>query len=468
MKSVKTELFLYLFLDLILLNNAFLFAEWLQTDDLLKDYERSIFLLNTNLAWVIAYFVLPKRNLFFKNSFTYLALRITRRVTIFILTAVVIESVAIPAIYFHKLFIIYIILIYTGQLLIYFLMHIFMKYRRQKGFNTSRAIIIGVNKTARLLKTMIENSPSVGCRFIGYISSKHSNDPNVLGPPGDLEQLIDEYHGEIVFVTHSVFKNENRGKEFLRICNKKGIRLRYVTENKPWMKSRINAESYENLVFLNPQYIPLDDSGLRLLKRIFDIVFSLAAILLIFWWLFPLIALAIKINSRGPVFFLQERTGINNKIFRCIKFRSMRMNEEANLKQATQKDERVTLVGAFLRQTHMDELPQFFNVLAGHMSVVGPRPHMLKHTQYYSDLIKYYLTRHYVKPGVSGWAQVNGYHGETNELRLMQKRVEYDMEYIERWTLGWDLKIIWLTVFGKDSFNLREPETPAIAQDHGK
>jgi exopolysaccharide biosynthesis polyprenyl glycosylphosphotransferase len=212
-------------------------------------------------------------------------------------------------------------------------------------------------------------------------------------------------------------------------------------------------ESVGNLVVLNPQETPLDEAGNRLFKRFFDIVFSLTIILAVFSWLFPVIAILIKLSSKGPVFFIQKRTGIDQRPFNCIKFRSMNINKEADSKQATANDVRITKIGAFIRKYNIDELPQFFNVLVGQMSVVGPRPHMLKHTEQYSALIEYYLTRHYIKPGITGWAQVNGLRGETDELWKMEKRVEYDKEYIENWDLDWDLRIIWMTVFGNKAFD---------------
>jgi putative colanic acid biosynthesis UDP-glucose lipid carrier transferase len=180
-----------------------------------------------------------------------------------------------------------------------------------------------------------------------------------------------------------------------------------------------------------------------------DVVFSSLVILFVISWLFPILAILIKLSSKGPVFFLQERTGINNRTFKCLKFRSMRMSQDANSKQATRGDSRITRIGQILRKTNLDEFPQFFNVFLGQMSIVGPRPHMLKHTDQYSELIDYYRVRHYVKPGITGWAQVNGYRGETNELWKMEKRVEYDMNYLENWTFWWDLRIIFLTVAGR-------------------
>jgi putative colanic acid biosynthesis UDP-glucose lipid carrier transferase len=152
-------------------------------------------------------------------------------------------------------------------------------------------------------------------------------------------------------------------------------------------------------------------------------------------------------DSAGPVFFKQQRSGRENDSFLCFKFRTMQVNTDSDQLQATKGDSRVTKMGVFMRKTNIDELPQFFNVFLGTMSVVGPRPHMLRHTEQYSELINNYLVRHYAKPGITGWAQVNGYRGETKELIEMRDRVDYDIWYIENWSLLLDLKIIYMTVF---------------------
>jgi len=166
----------------------------------------------------------------------------------------------------------------------------------------------------------------------------------------------------------------------------------------------------------------------------------------VFTWLMPLMAILIKVNSRGPVFFRQQRSGKGNNVFTCLKFRTMRVNAEADELQATKGDVRITGMGRFLRKTNLDELPQFFNVLLGHMSVVGPRPHMLRHTEQYAALIDQFMVRHLIKPGITGWAQVHGFRGETSDTYKMEKRVEYDVWYIENWSLLLDLKIIVLTL----------------------
>lgn len=181
-------------------------------------------------------------------------------------------------------------------------------------------------------------------------------------------------------------------------------------------------------------------------KRTFDILFSLLVILFVFPIIFPLIALAIIISSPGPVFFIQRRTGLNNREFNCYKFRTMVVNNESDVLQAASGDPRVTALGKFLRNSNLDELPQFINVLKGEMSVVGPRPHMLKHTEEYSRLISNYMLRHTVKPGITGWAQINGFRGPTSELESMEKRVKMDLWYLKNMSLMIDLKIILLTV----------------------
>ncbi len=191
---------------------------------------------------------------------------------------------------------------------------------------------------------------------------------------------------------------------------------------------------------------PMSEITNRFKKRAFDLFISLTAIIFILSWLYPLLAIIIKIQSPGPVLFKQLRSGRDNQDFYCFKFRSMRINTDSDKKQAVKGDARITRIGNFMRKTSLDELPQFFNVLMGQMSAIGPRPHMLAHTEHYSQIVKQYMARHYVKPGVTGWAQVNGFRGETNEPSLMESRVEHDIWYMENWSLMLDVKIVFLTI----------------------
>jgi exopolysaccharide biosynthesis polyprenyl glycosylphosphotransferase len=196
---------------------------------------------------------------------------------------------------------------------------------------------------------------------------------------------------------------------------------------------------------LSNRYEPLEEIENRIKKRVFDIIFSSLVIVFVMSWLFPIIGLIIKLQSPGPVLFKQLRSGKDNRPFLCYKFRSMRLNNE-NHKQATIDDDRITKIGRFLRRTSLDELPQFLNVLLGDMSTIGPRPHILTMTNEYSQIINQYMVRHLLKSGITGWAQVNGFRGETKDPELMRKRVEYDIWYLENWSMGLDLKIVFMTI----------------------
>jgi putative colanic acid biosynthesis UDP-glucose lipid carrier transferase len=198
---------------------------------------------------------------------------------------------------------------------------------------------------------------------------------------------------------------------------------------------------------INLRNLPLDNLDNRVLKRAFDILFSTLIIVLVFSWLFPIIAILIKLSSKGPVFFRQERWGLNNKSITCYKFRSMMntskdLDESGKYQQAQKNDPRITKIGAFLRKTNLDEMPQFINVLLGSMSVVGPRPHPVPLNLQSKEHVENYMMRHLVKPGITGWAQVNGYRGETRAVYLMKKRVEHDVWYLENWTFWLDQQII--------------------------
>ena len=227
-------------------------------------------------------------------------------------------------------------------------------------------------------------------------------------------------------------------------CDRHVIRFYYVPISVEQLGMRLKRELYEDMELFTTYEVPLEYPMHKSLKRLFDLVMSLI-VLIVGIPLLPIVALIIKIQSPGPVFFRQERTGYNGKNFLCYKFHSMRVNKDADKLQATENDPRKFPFGNFMRKYNIDELPQFWNVFKGDMSVVGPRPHMLYHTEKYSQLIERYMVRHFVKPGITGWAQVTGYRGETRELWQMEKRVKQDIWYIENWTIWLDLRIIWMT-----------------------
>ncbi|MBL0043596.1 MAG: exopolysaccharide biosynthesis polyprenyl glycosylphosphotransferase [Flavobacteriales bacterium] len=236
--------------------------------------------------------------------------------------------------------------------------------------------------------------------------------------------------------------------DLMEFCERNTIRFRVIPSADSFIPvvQTTELEFHGSVPVSKLRNEPLDNLWSRMAKRAFDIVFSLCVIVFVFSWLFPILAIAVKLSSKGPVFFKQTRLGEGKKKFGCYKFRSMRMNKEADLKQATKNDPRVTKVGSFLRKSNLDEMPQFFNVLMGQMSVVGPRPHPLRLNDQFRDIIDKYMVRHFVRPGITGWAQVNGFRGETRTPELMEKRVDLDVWYLENWSFMLDLKIIAKTV----------------------
>ena len=234
--------------------------------------------------------------------------------------------------------------------------------------------------------------------------------------------------------------------ELAKEAEKHFVYFKFVPDYQLFINRNIFVDFINDIPILSLRKEPLEDTGNRIKKRAFDIIFSSFIILFVLSWLIPLIALLIKLDSRGPVFFIQSRSGQNNNPFRCIKFRSLQVNDEADSKQVSRDDQRITRLGRFMRKTNIDELPQFFNIFHGDMSLVGPRPHMLKHTEHFADLYKEYMIRHFVKPGLTGWAQVNGFRGEIKDPEFLKKRIEYDIWYMENWSLYFDVRIILLTI----------------------
>ena len=453
MESNETELkFLYLAFDLIILNIAIFFmysmSPFLRYSNI---PEKSLFLLLSNMSYVITYSVFSVKNLYLHDDFSNRVRRISNRIFIFSVISFISAHLFLPGVFSNVFIVECLVLFYVGEVIYYYSLYSYLKIRRARGYFIHRVLIVGLNDMSVFLRHLLNNNPMLGYEFVGYVSEKPEEDKDVVGQMDELVPLVTEHQIDFLFVTHSAFNDLKKSKELLATCNKIGVRLRFVPENQYWFKTSMNMESVGSLAVINPQQIPLDDIQARLVKRVFDIIFSLIVIFFIISWLFPVISVLIKLSSTGPVFFRQKRTGINNRAFTCLKFRSMSMNKDADEIQATSGDSRITPIGRFLRKSNLDEFPQFFNVLFGQMSIVGPRPHMLKHTEQYSTLIEFYRVRHYIKPGITGWAQVNGYRGETDELWKMEKRVEFDMKYLDNWTFWWDLRIVVLTFMGKNA-----------------
>ncbi|MFP4844596.1 exopolysaccharide biosynthesis polyprenyl glycosylphosphotransferase [Winogradskyella sp. PE311] len=314
--------------------------------------------------------------------------------------------------------------------------YLLQKYRVSFGGNFRSTVIFGLNK-----KTMaLENFFNKNLEY-GYIHKKTYNFKNKDISLNEcfeyiLDEDIDELYCSISELTNSEIA------DIVDFADNNLKILKFIPDSKEIYSKKLRYEYYDYIPILTLRNIPLEDSVNTILKRGFDILFSSMVIIFILSWLTPLIAILIKLESKGTVFFKQSRNGFNFKEFDCYKFRSMTPNRNANLYQATRDDQRVTKVGKFIRKTSIDELPQFFNVLFGDMSVVGPRPHMVSHTNMYAKKIDKFMVRHFVKPGITGLAQVSGFRGEVETDKDIIGRVKYDIFYIENWSLLLDIKII--------------------------
>ena len=323
-----------------------------------------------------------------------------------------------------------------------------LKLYRSSGRNFQRVIIVGAGKNGLELYEEMKMQEFYGYKVIGIFDDNvflKESLPEYLGLVSEVESFCLENDVDEIYCTLPSSQDEKIVR-LLNFSEKNMIRFYLVPEYYRYLKRKLTLSNINSLPIIALRDEPLQYWHNRFFKRIFDIVFSVTVLITIYPVLHFVLALLIKISSSGPVIFKQQRTGLYGKNFYCYKFRSMSVNACSDEKQAEKGDERTTKIGEFIRKTNLDEFPQFYNVLKGDMSIVGPRPHMLKHTEMYSELIDKYMVRHLVKPGITGWAQVTGYRGETKTVVQMTERVKRDVWYIENCSFLLDAKIILLTV----------------------
>jgi|SRR5690625_575881 len=335
--------------------------------------------------------------------------------------------------------------VFVAILLAKLAMHFLLRhYRKYFGGNYRTTIIIGNNNKTQQLHTFFTKNPIYGYQY------KKTFDPNAENKSSEeileecfdyiLKEEVDEIYCSLNELTPDQIKSiVNFADNNLKV-------LKFIPDNNDLYSKHLKLDYYGYLPILSFRNIPIDEPINKFTKRTFDILLSLFVIIFILSWLTPLLAILIKMSSKGPVFFRQLRNGLDYQEFYCYKFRSMRINPQADLHQVSKNDKRVTNIGRFMRKTSIDELPQFFNVLMGNMSTVGPRPHMVSHTHMYADRVDKFMVRHFVKPGITGLAQVSGYRGEVETETDIINRVKYDIFYLENWSLFLDIKIILQTI----------------------
>lgn len=332
-----------------------------------------------------------------------------------------------------------ILIILTFKFFIYYFLR---EYRLLFGGNFRRVVLVGNTKSIEPLRHFFTENPDYGYKLIKEFNLEHDKGNQILGSFAFvLENKIDEIYCSMSDLTHEQIS------DFTYFADNNLKTLKFIPDEKQILSRNFKFEYYDYIPVISLRNILLDETLNKVFKRVFDIVFSTVVILSILSWLTPILAIIIKLDSKGPLFFKQKRNGLNYIEFDCFKFRSLQINEMANLELVSKNDPRITKVGRFLRKTSIDELPQFFNVLLGDMSVVGPRPHMVSVTEMYAQNVDKFMVRHFIKPGITGLAQTKGFRGEVETDEDIINRVKYDIFYIENWSILLDMKIIFMTIY---------------------
>ena len=440
-----------IFLDILVLNLTFLLARFIFEERIIDNYFKAYFelWLFINAGWIMISFMArtySDGNIIDFEFFT------KRTVQVYLLWII--------AILFYLFFsrqlqvsrfftLVTIIMFGLGLFMNRFLYLGISNYFKSRNRFFNKVLIIGYNETAKKLENYFEEE-GFNASLIGFIEDENnvqelSRHPILGDIKNTLKTAIDLDVQEI-FSTITPEQN-NYIYTLMNQAETECIRFKIVPDLSIFINKPVKINYVRDLPVLSLRSEPLDDVGNRIKKRALDVAISLLVAIFILSWLIPLMGLLIVMESKGPIFFGQLRSGRNNKTFRCLKFRSMRVNKESDTKQATRNDNRITRIGKFIRKTSLDEFPQFLNVLKGEMSLVGPRPHMVKHTTDYSKIVDQYMIRQFLKPGITGWAQVNGYRGEITDNEQIINRVNEDLWYLENWNICLDIRILFLTIY---------------------
>ena len=338
--------------------------------------------------------------------------------------------------------IIYVLYVFLGIAIVKFgVFYLLKTYRTVLGGNHRNVVILGWNKEAQELETFFRENKTYGYKVKNTFDIKDQKTSLDSIFAYILKNNIDE-----VYCSVEQFSNEEL-REISEFTDNNLKLLKFIPDSREIFTKKLEYQYLGITPILSLRTIPIDTPLNQFIKRSFDIILSIIVLVGLLSWLTPILAILIKLDSKGTVFFKQKRNGLDYHEFYCYKFRSMRPNEKADLEQVSKNDERITRVGKFLRKTSMDELPQFINVLKGDMSVVGPRPHMVSHTHMYAERIDKFMVRHFIKPGITGLAQVSGYRGEVENDDDIVNRVKFDIFYVENWSLFLDIKIIFTTAY---------------------
>lgn len=431
--------------DLISLNLFYLIGYYFTFNNLntllySKYFELQLFF---NIAWVLSAFLIQLHDTTRTTPFETLIRRLINALGLYLI--LIFAFIGIKGQDFYKLFIFQSYFLTALGITIFHLTFIvFLKFYRRIGYNHRNVIVVGYGEVARELRKFFIFHPEHGYKFLGYFDDQ-INGKQIKGDVSNIYEFSrDNRVDEIYCCLPNI--DPHKVQEIIDFAEDNFIKIKIIPDFRGFPYKSLEVQLYDYIPVLKVRPQPLDDQFNRFIKRSFDIIFSSVVMIFVLSWLLPLIALIIRIDSKGSVFFKQKRHGKDNETFTCYKFRTMKLDNGSEFKQATKGDPRITKVGRFLRRTSLDEIPQFYNVLVGDMSIIGPRPHPIQLNYDFKPQIDKFMLRHSVKPGITGLAQAKGYRGETTSLISMKNRVKLDRFYVENWSLLFDMKIILLTL----------------------
>jgi putative colanic acid biosynthesis UDP-glucose lipid carrier transferase len=453
----KSSYYLRLFSDLLVLSAVFIVSAILAQSFhtlMVRNY-MYILLTGLNFAW---YFT-SNINGFYESSslrsFSYQFNNILKNAFVQIIAAILFIFITKEDLFTRNFIFIYSFLLVVFISFRIQLFKVLVNKLRLRDKNLQNIVIIGSGEVAKNFYSSTIKNRQFGYHFAGYLDDKQKESSNteLIGRIDDLENIIESRNINEVVIALPMYAFEYLD-HIIKVCNRHAVRVHIIPDYFRYVSKKFRISMFENFPIITIRDEPLAEAHWRFIKRLFDVVFSSLVIVLFLSWLIPLMAILIKIFSGGPVFFIQRRVGMKNKLFYFYKFRTLITNgkaEEESYSPVTPGDSRITVIGKILRRTNLDELPQFFNILKGDMSIVGPRPHFIPYDQVYAEIVDEIKLRSRVRPGLTGWAQVHGLRGDSldpieNEWR-MRKRIEYDIWYIENWSIWLDIQIIFLTIW---------------------
>ena len=441
--------------DLLLLNCAFLISaiysqSW---EILLVKYYMFFLLIGLNLLWIISANYLNFYDDFFSRNFPIQLsniLKISLLQLIITITFIFLAKENLFTRYFIVYYFILLVLLASLRVIIF---RKILKFLRRKGKNVRDLIVVGKGDLAESFKEMILSNPDFGYNFQGFVSANSNQKQNASDEMlKNLESTFLKFKVDEAVIA---LPEDSRYmlEEIIKVCDKNAVKVHIIPDYYNLVSKRFQLSTFGDFPIITARREPLNEVQWRLVKRTFDILFSILVTILIISWMYPLILLISIFFDRGPIFFLQDRLGTKNQKFKCFKFRTMKFEkiQVDEFKPVIENDPRITSVGKFLRKYNLDEIPQFINVLLGDMSVVGPRPHAISYNNLYSQIVDEIRLRQNVKPGITGWAQIHGLRGDVTDEEENKKRtklrIDYDLWYIENWSFSLDIQIILLTVW---------------------